>query len=77
MDRTQLMNLLSRARKASDECERLRATEALAMYATQAAGGSIETLETALRQREAECDRHMNEMERLLDELDKIPSLDG
>ncbi|WP_119271445.1 hypothetical protein [Taklimakanibacter deserti] len=76
MDRRQLIELVTHARKAADECERLRVTEILAIRALRAAGESTQLLEAALIAREAEYDRHVAEMERLLDELDGLPAIE-
>lgn len=74
MDRAQLIERVTRARKAADECERLKINEMLAVAALRAVGESTEALESALKERETECDRHVVEMERMLDELDRLPT---
>lgn len=73
MDRAQLLEQVTRARKAVDECERLKILELLAIKALRAAGESTDQLEAALKKREAECERHVVEMEKILDELDCLP----
>jgi hypothetical protein len=72
MNRSQLLDMVKRTRLAADECERLRITQAERIRKLRVAGVNTAEFENALSQLEAECDRHMAEMERLLDELDKV-----
>jgi hypothetical protein len=72
MDRLQLIDMVARTRRAADECERLRTVQAQQIRTLRAIGESTAQLESILIELEAECDRHMAEMERLLDELDRI-----
>jgi hypothetical protein len=72
MDRPQFIEQVARMRLAADECDRLRAAEAGRIRSLRTAGKTTTHLEAKLIELETECDRHIAEMERLLDELDKI-----
>jgi hypothetical protein len=72
MDRLQLIQQVVRTQRAAGECERLRAAHAERIRSLQAAGETTKQLEATLIELELEYDRHITEMERLLDELDNM-----
>jgi 3-methyladenine DNA glycosylase AlkC len=72
MDRSLLIEMVARTRQAASECERLIVAQAEKIRGLQASGDSTTEVMAVLSQLESEYDRHMIEMERLLDELDKI-----
>jgi hypothetical protein len=72
MDRTQLLRLLAGARKALVDCDGLLAVERQKLRKLGLEGEQNEKFQVGLLQLEAECERHLIEMERLLDELDRI-----
>ena len=72
MDRSLLIEMMARTRQAASECERLIVAQAEKIRALQANGDSATEVLAVLSQLESEYDRHMTEMERLLDALDMI-----
>ena len=72
MDRSLLIEMVARTRQAASECERLMAAQAEKIKGLQANGDSATEMLAVLSQLESEYDRHMTEMERLLDALDMI-----
>jgi hypothetical protein len=72
MDRSLLIEMVARTQQAASECERLIAAQAKKIKGLQANGDSATEVLAVLSQLEAEYDRHLTEMERLLDALDMI-----
>jgi len=72
MDRSLLIEMVARTQQAASECERLIAAQAKKIKGLQASGDSAVEVMAVLSQLESEYDRHMIEMEKLLDALDMI-----
>jgi hypothetical protein len=72
MDKSLLVEMVARTQQAASECERLIAAQAAKIKGLQANGDSTTEVLAVLSELESEYDRHMAEMERLLDALDMI-----
>ena len=72
MDRLQLLDLVARIRLAANDCERLILAQKESVMAMRLSGATDGEEESKLSLLESQYDEHIAEMERLLDELDKI-----
>ena len=79
MDKLTLMDTVSRTRNAATEAQRLVAELSEKIRSMRASGENTDALEQALLELESEYNRHMDEMDRILDLLDTIdnPANDG
>jgi hypothetical protein len=79
VDKLTLMDTVARTRTAAAEAQRLVAELSDRIRAMRASGENTDALEQALLELEAEYNRHMAEMERILDLLDTMesPANDG
>ena len=79
MDKLTLMDTVARTREAAAEAERLVAELSDKIRTLRASGENTNVLEKALVELEAEYNRHMAEMDRILDLLDTMesPANDG
>jgi hypothetical protein len=79
MDKLTLMHTVARTRNAATEAQRLAAELSDRIRGMRASGENTDALEQALLKLEAEYNRHMNEMDRILDLLDTMesPANDG
>jgi hypothetical protein len=72
MERLHLLDLVARIRLAANDCERLILAQKETVKALRVSGRTDGDAESKLSRLESEYDEHMAQMERLLDELDKI-----
>jgi hypothetical protein len=72
MERLHLLDMVARIRLVADDCERLILAQKEKVKALRVLGKPDGEEETRLSQLESEYDKHMAEMERLLNELDQI-----
>jgi len=72
MERLHLLDLVARIRLAANDCERLILAQKETVKALRLSGTTDGDEESRLSRLESQYDEHMAEMERLLDELDKI-----
>jgi len=79
MDKLTLIDTVARTRNAATEAQRLVAELSEKIRSMRASGENTDALEQALLELEAEYNRHMDEMDRILDLLDTIdnPGNDG
>ena len=79
MDKLTLMHTVARTRNAATEAQRLVAELSEKIRSMRASGENTDALEQALLELESEYNRHMDEMDRILDLLDTIdnPGNDG
>lgn len=74
MEKAQLIDMVARTRISVEESQRLITTQMEKIRLLRAAGDRTGDAEAALSQLEGEYDRHLAEMRRLLDELERLPS---
>ena len=72
MDKAQLLDLVARAREAANKCESQIAALQSKVKALRANGGDAAEAHDTLSTLESEYDRLLTEMNRFLDELDRI-----
>jgi hypothetical protein len=72
MERLHLLDIVARIRLTAGDCERLMLAQKETVRALRMSGTTDADEETKLLRLESEYDEHISEMERILNELDKI-----
>jgi len=71
MDRFQLLDMVTRARREADDCERRMLAQRDLVRSLRSAGQDTDAADKALTELELAYDRLIAEMQNLLDELDR------